>query len=286
MDRIIFGDNQFFGVNHISEQHAMLQAKRFKDADSKYRLLAYVNEIGIKSFMFTTHHQMEPVLKRIASDPAFHDFKLIPCMPYAHKYATAVTDLGILGALEKYTPGSKVIAGMKGLGSLITHNPVPAMKLLVDSEMKLLGEHRVETVFLQNIVTDLLLGLGMGFMFGEFSDHLEQKYGARAGFITMNHSKLHEVLTEKVGIENPLICSVINPIGFRMNPSQELVEATLAKKQGTTIAMSILASGAVRPQAAVDYISGIVGVDAVLFGASTPEHILETQQLIKGIWEH
>ena len=32
MDRILFGDNQFFGVNHMSEEKALSQAMRFKDS--------------------------------------------------------------------------------------------------------------------------------------------------------------------------------------------------------------------------------------------------------------
>ncbi len=31
MDHLLFGDNQFFGVNHMSEEKARAQAMRFKD---------------------------------------------------------------------------------------------------------------------------------------------------------------------------------------------------------------------------------------------------------------
>jgi hypothetical protein len=31
MDRVLFGDNQFFGVNHMSEEKARAQAMRFQD---------------------------------------------------------------------------------------------------------------------------------------------------------------------------------------------------------------------------------------------------------------
>lgn len=30
MDRVLFGDNQFFGVNHMSEEKARAQAIRFQ----------------------------------------------------------------------------------------------------------------------------------------------------------------------------------------------------------------------------------------------------------------
>ena len=281
MDKIIFGDNQFFGVNHMSEQASLRQAQKFKTADDIFKVLEYVNSINIKSFMFTTHNKLEPVLERINNTPSFKDFKLIPCMPYAHKYADAMTELGIFGAIEKFVPGSKFMAGLKGASSLINLNPLPVMKLLIDSEMKQLKGYNVEAVFLQNIVVDLVLGLGMNDIFGEFIDYVEKKYSIKAGLITMNHSKLYQVLTKELGIKNPIICSGINKVGFRMNPSQEDVEKTIATAEGTTIAMSILASGAVRPKEAVDYIRKLNNVDSILFGASTPAHILETKELIE-----
>ena len=74
MDKIIFGDNQFFGVNHISEQTAIKQAQRYKNSEDIFKTLEYVNEIGIKSFMFTTHNQLEPVLEMIRNNSKFNDF--------------------------------------------------------------------------------------------------------------------------------------------------------------------------------------------------------------------
>jgi hypothetical protein len=283
MDKIIFGDNQFFGINHMSEQASIKQAQRFKTADDIYKTLEYVNDIGIKSFMFTTHHQLEPVLEKINNNAKFNDFKLIPCMPYAHKYANAMVDDGIFEAINKFVPGSKIMAGLKGVGSLISADPVPLMQLLVDSEMKQLKGMNVEAVFLLNIVTDLLIGLGMHNLFLEFSNYVEKKYNVKAGFFTMNYVRLHDILVNDLGMVNPIICSDVNKIGFRMNPNQDSVEAKINEKSSQNIAMSILASGAIRPKEAVDYIGSLKGIDSVLFGASSPAHILETKELLEAI---
>lgn len=283
MDKIIFGDNQFFGVNHMSEQTAIKQAQRFRTAKDIFKTLEYVNDIGIKSFMFTTHNQMEPVLEMIKNDSRFDDFKLYPCMPYAHKYADALVELGPFEAINKFIPGNKILAGFKGVGSLITSNPIPIMKLLVDSEMKLLRGMNIHGVFLLNIVTDLLLGLGMYEILYEFSQYVDKKYGVKAGFFTMNHVKLNDVLINKLGLKNPIIISDINKIGFRMNPTQKEVESVLAKKDSCNIAMSFLASGALRPKEATKYIKSIEGVDSVLFGASTPSHIKETKEILESV---
>jgi len=283
MDKIIFGDNQFFGVNHMSEQTAIKQAQKFRTSDDIYKTLEYVNDIGIKSFMFTTHNQLEPVFEKMKQNPKFDDFKLYPSMPYAHKYADAMVELGVFEAIAKFTPGNKILSGLKGAGSLITANPVPMMQLLVDSEMKLLEGMNVQGIFLLNIVTDLLLGLEMHDMLYEFSQYTEKKYNVKAGFFTMNYDKLHDVLVNKLGLIDPIIVSDINKIGFRMNPSQEKVESTLKKKDSYNIAMSFLASGAIKPKDAVEYIGSFKGVDSVLFGASSPNHIKDTKELLEKV---
>lgn len=283
MDKIIFGDNQFFGVNHMSEETAIKQAQRFRTPDDIYQTLEYVNDIGIKSFMFTTHNQLEPVFEKMKNNPKFDDFKLYPSMPYAHKYADAMVELGIFEAIAKFTPGNKIVSGLKGAGSLITANPVPIMQLLVDSEMKQLKGMNVQGIFLLNIVTDLLLGLEMHDMLFEFSQYTQKKYNVKAGFFTMNHVKLHDVLVNKLGLVNPIIVSDIDKIGFRMNPSQAEVEDTLKKRDSYNIAMSFLASGAIKPKEAVEYISSIEGVDSVLFGASSPSHIKDTKELLEAV---
>ena len=285
MDKIIFGDNQFFGVNHMSEQTAIKQSQRYKSSIDIFNTLKYVNEIGVKSLMFTTHDQMEPVLEMIKKDKDFDDFKLYPCIPYAHKYANSMNELGIFETINKFTPGNKVISFAKGATSLITANPIPIMQLLVDSEMKLLKGMKIEGLFLQNVITDLLIGLGMEDLLKEFALYVEEKYNVKAGFITMNYVKLNDILVNKFGMKEVIICSNVNKISFRMNPNKNKVEEVLNKHNSYNIAMSILASGAIRAKEAVEYINSIKGVDSILFGASTPSHIKETVDLINQIME-
>ncbi|MDO1513699.1 hypothetical protein Q2T41_13630 [Maribacter confluentis] len=283
MDKVIFGDNQFFGVNHMSEQTSIKQAQRFRTADDIYRTLEYVNDIGIKSFMFTTHNQLEPVFEKMKKNPKFDDFKLYPSMPYAHKYAAALVDLGPFEMLSKFTPGNKFLSGLKGVGSLVSANPIPIMQLLVDSEMKLLKGMNVQGIFLLNIVTDLLIGLGMHDILNEFVKYAKEKYNVKAGFFTMNHVKLHDVLVNELKMEEPIIISNINKIGFRMNPNKFEVEKALAQENSYNIAMSFLASGAIKPKLASEYVGSLKGVNSVLFGASTPNHILETKELLEAV---
>ena len=88
--------------------------------------------------------------------------------------------------------------------------------LLIDSEMKMFQGLNTPVIFLQNIVVDLLLGLGFKDAFRIFADHVREPLCGEPGFITMNAPMLLDVL-EEVGLVNPIICSNINKVGFRMS---------------------------------------------------------------------
>jgi hypothetical protein len=280
MDRAIYGDNQFFGVNHYSEGRASERAERFRDDESIYRTLCLAHEIGVRSFMFTTYGRLDNVFAMMRKDPRFDDFKLIPCLPYAHKYADAMTEAGVVGAMWKYMPRNVVALGCRALRGLLTSDPAPVLRSLIDTELRAYRGLNVEAVFLQNIPVDFALGLGMHHLFGEFADYVERRYQARPGFLTMNHVLLEETLRNKVGIERPLICSSINAIGFRMNPGKAAVEDAIKQQRSQVIAMSVLASGALAPVEALDYINGLDGVCSVVFGASSKANIEQTFNLI------
>ncbi len=58
MDRILFGDNQFFAVNHISDEKSRAQSIQFKDDQAIIRTLNFAKEAGINTFMCTTHDRI------------------------------------------------------------------------------------------------------------------------------------------------------------------------------------------------------------------------------------
>ena len=63
-------------------------------------------------------------------------------MPYAHKCANAVTDLGIIGAIKEYIPGNYFSSFLKGGSAMINKDFIKLMELLIDSEMKMfISEH-------------------------------------------------------------------------------------------------------------------------------------------------
>ena len=83
------------------------------------------------------------------------------------------------------------------------------------------------------------------------------------------------------GIENPIVCSSINKAGYLMNPDKRTYEKSLKEKSFRPIAMSIMASGAVKPAEAVRYICNQSAIKSIVFGASSRQHIVEIKELIE-----
>ena len=281
MDRIFFGDNQFFGINHMSEEKSRAQGMRFRETQAIIDVLDFVYDLGINTFMCTTHNRIAEICDHLRADPErYTDFKIYPCMPYAHKYVNAVTELGVIGTLKRFMPGSIIGTVAKGGVATVRKDFIAIMQILVDAEMKMFAGLNTGVIFLQNIVTDLLLGLGMKELFIAFSKHIKEKYDAEPGFITMNMIHLLDVL-EECGIDNPIICSSINKIGFRMPGGKEAYEKTIRERKFRPIAMQVLAAGAIHPPEALEYACKQKGIESILFGASTKSHIQQTKELIE-----
>ena len=285
MDRLLFGDNQFFGVNHMSEEKARAQSMRFQDTQSIIDVLDSAYDEGVKTFMCTTHDRIAEVCEHMRKNPdRYKDFNFFPCMPYAHKYANAVTEDGMLGALKRFMPDEGLInATLRGGMSLAKKDIEGITTLLVDAEMKMFSGLNTPVIFLQNVVVDLLLGLGFKDAFRIFADHVKTRYNAEPGFITMNLPMLLDALEEQ-GIENPIVCSNINKIGFRMCGGFEAYEHALKTRKFRAVAMSVFASGAITPKEAIEWVCQQPNIESIVFGASSRGNIRNTRELVDQHW--
>ena len=281
MERILFGDNQFFGVNHLSEEKARQQSMRFQSIDAIVDVLQAALHAGAGGFMCTTHDKIAEIAGRVRADPGrWEGFTFYPGMPYAHKYANAVTELGYFDALRKFLPREGLVdTVLRGSKAVLGKDIESMMTLLVDTEMKMFEGLRTPVIFLQNVVTDLIQGLGFVDAFRIFSDHCRKRYGAEAGFITMNLPKLLPILRE-AGIENPIVCANVNKVAFRMSGGIEGYRAATAAIPARVIAMSVLASGGIRPREAIQWVVDEPYVQSILFGASSRANIENTVALI------
>lgn len=281
MDKVLFGDNQFFAVNHASDEKARAQSIRFKEDSAIIRVIDQAIDLGINTFMCTTHDRIGNLCKHMRENPKMYkDFNIYPCMPYAHKYANAVTELGILGTIKEYVPGNLFGTFAKGGMAFLSKDFIGLMKLLIDAEMKMFKGINTPVIFIQNVLVDMILGLKMYDVFKEYDAYIRKKYNAEPGYITMNMPSLLDTL-EMLGIKNPIICSSINKIGFRMSGGKEIYEKYLNEKEFRPIAMQVLAAGALMPKEAIEYIGKFPKIESVLFGASSKGHIQETKELIE-----
>lgn len=279
MDRILFGDNQFFGVNHVSDEKARQMAIKYRHDDAILNTLKIAKYYGIDTFMCTTHDRMISILNSMVHDNKLKSMDIYPCLPYAHKYANAVTELGILGTVKQYIPGNYFSSILKGSVAFLSKDYISMMELMIDAELKMFRQSSTPVIFLQNVVTDLLLGLGMKDVLKAFHSHIVKKYNAEAGFITMNMPKLTETLLS-VGIKNPIICSSINVDGFRMSGGKKLYESYLREGRARNIAMQIFSGGTTAPSKAIDYVCSLPNIESILFGSSSKENIIQTVDLI------
>jgi hypothetical protein len=287
MDRVLFGDNQFFGVNHMSEEKARQQAMRFQDISAVIDVLDDAYAEGIKTFMCTTHERISQVCEHFrANAKKYHGYQFFPCLPYAHKYANAAAELGMLGAVRSFLPQENALGALlRGGVSLATKDVEGLATLLIDAEMKMFAGLDTPVIFLQNVATDFLLGLGFNEAFRIFADCVRKRYGAEPGFITMNAPLLMRAL-DKLGIENPIICANINKIGFRMCGGMQAYDELIKQGRCRLIAMSVFASGALSPKEALEYVCRYPQIKSIVFGASSRKNIAQTKQLIESLTSH
>jgi hypothetical protein len=202
-------------------------------------------------------------------------------MPYGVKYANAATEHGMLGALGMLLPREGALGALlQGGVSVATRDLKKIGELLIDAEMRMFEGLETPVIFLQNLVTDLLLGLGFNEAFRIFAEHVRRRYRAEPGFITMNLPRLLDAL-QALGIDNPIVCANINKIGFRMCGGVEAYESAIASHRCRTIAMSVMASGAIPAREALHYVCRQDGVRSIVFGASSRSNIRQTRELIE-----
>src|SRR5450631_1968986 len=255
---------------------------RFQDIGAVIEVLDDAYAEGIRTFMCTTHERISEVCDHFRTHAErYPGFKFYPCLPYAHKYANAAAELGILGAVRSFLPQENALGALLKGGMSLARKDVEGLAgLLIGAELKMFAGLDTPVIFLQNVATDFLLGLGFDAAFRMFADCVRDTYKAEPGFITMNAPLLAKRL-EKVGIQNPIICANINKIGFRMCGGMQAYDELITQGRCRMIAMSVFASGALPAQEALEFVCKYPQIESIVFGASSRRNIAQTKQLIE-----
>jgi hypothetical protein len=283
LDPLILGDNQFFGINHMSQEKAQQMAERFNDMQAIFEAYRAAHSLGIHAFMLNSNEKAGTICDYFRDHRSeFPGLVLYPSIPYPHKYANLVAEQGIVGAIQTALSGQSAVnlLGLAGKSlSLLAGDLTRILVMLIDVEMKIYRHLDFKAVYLQNILTDLLLGLEFREVFIEYCSYIEKKFRAVPGFLTMNVPRLATYL-ESCGIERAVICGAVNKIGYLMSPDVVSYEEYFRGSQNYSItAMSIFAGGAIPPRDAVRYV-GQQGIRSIVFGASSRNHMQATIELM------
>jgi hypothetical protein len=288
IDKIVFGDNQFFGINHMSDEKAQQLTEKFYNIQNIYKVYDYAFEAGIEAIMLNSNNRAKEICTYFTNNRSkYGHIRWYPSIPYPHKYANMVAEKGILPTINEVILKGNTTLGVfkivsKGATAVWTKDLIKIMQMLIDTELKMFKGLNVKVIFLQNVITDLLLGFGLKEVFYEYCEYIRRKYNAIPGFITLNLPHLYNLLNEW-GIKEVAICTSFNKKGFTMSPNVESYIATTNANNPSDyqiMAMSTLASGAIPVQESYGFINK-QKVQSVVFGASSKIHIEETVTLIK-----
>jgi len=288
IDKIIFGDNQFFGINHMSQEKAQQLSEKFFDIVNIYNVYQMAFDSGIKAVMLNSNDRAKDICEYFRSNNSkYSEINWYPSIPYPHKYANLISEKGIIPTINdvlfKDNSALGVIGMMaKGGAAVMGKDAIKIMEMLIDVEMRMFKGLNVKVIFLQNIITDLILGYDIKELFSGYCDYIRKKYKVLPGLITQNMPLLKAKL-ELWGIDEVVICSSFNKIGYLMSPDiKSYIEASENNDPSKyqLMAMSTLASGAIPAKEAYDFINN-QKIQSVVFGASGKRHIEETVRLIQ-----
>ena len=280
--KIILGDNQFFGINHFDLVRGQQTKLKF---DTNEKIENYINEalsIGLDGFMINSN---EKGYELINNGNLNFNKEVHYSIPYPHKYASMVNENGMLSLVRHLFQNTSVtrnlVSGLKLLTSKNLASLVPlALNLEVPKALR-----KGSYIFLQNIITDLLIGIDREDIILDFID-LVKKEGYKPGLITLNPLRLDELLKNEAGnqvTEDLVVCFNINKEGFNVFPSRESVENFIKSRPNYKLmGMSIFASGAADIEESIEYIKELK-LDYVVFGSSSLKNVKLNHDLFRAV---
>ena len=278
--KIILGDNQFFGVNHFDLKKGEKTKLKF---DTTTKIEAFINdslEIGLDGFMINSNEKGYEIVNASEFDNAK---EIHYSIPYPHKYASMVNENGMMslfGHIIKNTSFIKnLIGGIKLVATQNLKSITPlALNLEVPKNLK-----KGSYIYMQNIITDLLMGMGRGDILIEFIKSVS-KMGYKPGIITLNPIMFDKLLKDKQDanwLKDLVVCFNINKEGINVFPSLDSVENFIeSRPKYKLMGMSIFASGAANIPQSVNFIKKL-NLDYVVFGSSKIENIQNNLEQFK-----
>ncbi len=284
IDRVILGDNQFFGVNHMSQDRGRQTYEQFKDLDEIKRILKYGLSKGVKGVMFSTHPKIYEICDMIRADEELREnLNIYVNVPYIIKYVSMFTEMGMYDTIKTVLKGKSGAGKTRFLletaGNVLTLNHMGILERLIDAELTPFYGLKIKAVFLHNSLCDLALGYDTKKIIISYDKYIRKRYHAIPAYGTLNFSAFSKFLDD-CGLEESLIMTAVNKKGFLMNPSRDQVVSDINQTKHTVLAMCTLASGRILPQEAYEFLAQ-TNVQNVVVGLSSKTHADETFEIIK-----
>jgi hypothetical protein len=286
VDRILLGDNPFIGVNHLSQERS--RGSRGK-LDSRYvaEVIDSALTAGAQGLVCSAHPVMKDALNYMREENYSKDFGIYLIVPDAQSYVRRASEKGVLGLLNetfgKLSLKGKAKAVVGGGLSALTSDPTKMMKTYLEAEVSLFSKSlpknaRVKSVFLHELLTELIISFKMRNLVEEYIDFMNESLNAMPGFVTRNFPRFVDfALSAEIPMQDIVVMTPFNKVGFQMNPSKGDCEQALFNHPSlNVIAMSVLASGYVSLASALEYIKSLNSQISCVVGVSTEEHARET----------
>jgi len=240
---------------------------------------------GAEGFLFTTHPFTYGVLKGMSKLREIPNFGLYPLLPYVQSYVRMANEKGTLGLAKQVLLSlswrSRAKALTSGGLSMATLDPERLLNTYVDTELDILFRHAprasLRSVFLHEVLTDLAVSFDAHQLIRGYANHVLNNFKVRPGFATRNFPKfISFIMKSGLKLNEIIVLTPFNSIGFQMNPSKEACEQTLDQlPDANVIAMSVLAAGFLDPSDAFQYLHNHP-LKSFVVGASTQAHVRET----------
>jgi hypothetical protein len=283
-DKLILGHNQFFGVNHLSSARGVATEQYFSRTENVISLVRTAYRAGVSGLMLSTHERAKDIAEALRSDPELSSgLRLHILLPYMAKYVRMANERGSVAMLEETlkqaTWAERLAIGLRAGTAVVRKDLLAILAALIKIELLPFKGLNVQSVFLHNSLTDMLAALRATEVVQFFAKNIKEEYGACPAFCTLSAGVTMSYFRD-IGLEAPVMMAPFNPAGFQMNPSRERCEQLLQEYPCHMVAMSVLAGGYVTPADAARYLSSIAGIDSIVFGASSPGHVLELTNVL------
>lgn len=273
--KILLGDNQFFGINHADLNKAKKTKDKFGKLSEINKFIIQALDKGVNGFMINSNDLGFKVVDSFKFKE--RNTECHYSIPYPHKYASMVNESGILSLM--YFVLKKVRFSDLGrvIKFVLTFNLSHLIPIILRLEIpKNLPKGSV--IYIQNIVTDLILGLKNGDNLLKDFINSVHNMGYKAGLITLNPGFVRSKLENHFKHSELYMCFNMNYVGFNVFPSKNKVESEVEYiKKNTSwklIAMSVMSSGksGVSISESLNYIKA-QSLDYLVIGSSNIENI-------------